>query len=826
MKRFVSTIIGCLAIMLISCNNHPLRQELNLGWTLTTDTLGINIKVGVPSVVQTDLYEAGLIPHPYEGTVEKSLQWITEQPWTYTLNFDINKNILKQDVVELVFEGVDGYADAWLNGTHLCSFDNMFIGHSWNVKDIAKAKGNELIVKTRPYYKTQDSIYSRLPIRLPEHYAVSRQAAYQHGWDWAPRYTNAGIWKPIYLKGWSKAQIASASITTTGIENNVAHLNLDIEFKSNEEQTVKIHVLNDNEQICIVKTNLEATRQRTSIKFDIQNPELWWPNGHGEQELYNFEIRLTDESDNTLDSKALTAGIRTIELIDQPDEFGRRFYFEVNGQPIYAKGANYIPEDMFTPWMNRERTKQLLTDCAKANFNMLRVWGGGIYPYDYFFDICDSLGIMVWEDFMFAGTMYPYDEHFLNSVSEEASQQVKRLARHPSLAIWCGNNEVSEGYYNWGWQQLLCWTEEQDREIKKGYDTLFENILPRIVEEYGHCDYWASSPANGWGRAESLLEGDVHYWGVWWGDSLFDTYRNKVGRFCSEYGYQSLPDMATIKRMDSNEDIQLGSDVLKAHEKHARGFELIDLQLKEYFPSYSTLDDYVYLSQVSQAYGLGMAIEAQRDRKPYCMGSLYWQVNDAWPVISWSSIDCFGNYKALQYRLKELYAPISITDRYIVSDILTNQNARFSLDVFSTTDNKSISHNEKDIRIRANSVLPLDINLSISEEQKSDYYLYIRLDYEGHQTEHFRYYCKPKELNLAPQDISFRTKEDGSSIELIMSCKALMKDVRISSNVEGTFSDNYFDLCPSVNKIVVFTPARKVDADKVEFYFKTMNQLK
>jgi len=822
MKRLLPLLI--VAIILQSCG-HSLSIDLSDEWTLSGDTAGICIGTSVPSVVQTDLYEAGLIPHPYIGIVENDLQWIPEHTWTYTRQFNVSNEIMEQDVVEIVFEGVAGYADAWLNGIKLYSFDNMFIEHRGNVKDLLKRKNNILVVKTKPYRKTQDSAYDELNVKLPERYSVSRHAAYQHGWDWAPRYTNIGIWKPVRIEGWSEPRIVRAAIITDSIVHGVAHLHLDMDLKSCKSQNVLIKLSREEEPICTSQAQLSGYTQRAAIGFSMANPDLWFPNGSGRQPLYNFDIQVTDSTGRQFDAKTVRTGIRTIRLIDEPDSYGRRFYFEVNGQPVYAKGGNYIPEDMFTPWMNRQRTESLLKECAEANFNMIRVWGGGIYPYNYFFDLCDSLGIMVWQDFMFAGTMYPYDSRFINSVTTEAVQQTKRLAGHPSLALWCGNNEVSEGYYNWGWQKSLNWTEEQDREIKAGYDTVFENIFPHVVSTFGGCDYWPSSPSKGWGRAESLTEGDIHYWGVWWGDSLYDTYRNKVGRFCSEYGYQSMPSTKTLETMNGGQKPALGSPVLKAHQKHSRGYELIELQLDEYFPPYSNTDEYVYLSQVSQAYGLGIAIEAQRERMPYCMGSLYWQINDAWPVVSWSSIDYYGNKKALQYRLKHLFAPVSITDNNIVNDLHRNLKAKFSVDAYSTYDSRPLNHTEKEIHIRANSVLPIDIHLDLSEEQKKHVFLVYRLEYDNQNIVKHRYYAKPKDLLLTRQQINCSTKQDGESIVLTLSCKTLMKDIMVSANVDGEFSDNFFDLCPGMTKRIAFTPTGDAKANDVSFDFMTLNEL-
>ena len=417
----------------------------------------------------------------------------------------------------------------------------------------------------------------------------------------------------------------------------------------------------------------------------------------GEQPLYDFEVVLK-RGDKVLDARTFRTGIRTFEMVDEPDSIGRAFYFKVNGVPMYAKGANYVPEEMIETWIKAENTLQLLRQAKEAHFNMLRVWGGGIYPSDDFFNICDSLGILVWQDFMYAGTMYPYAEAFLENARIEAEEQVRRLASHPSLALWCGGNEISEGYYNWGWQQSLGWSEEDDRAIKAGYDLLFENILPQAVADFdGTRPYWPSSPSKGWGRPESLTEGDVHYWGVWWGELPYEVYREKVGRFNSEYGYQSYPDYQTLLKIAQGEELGKDAEVIAAHQKHARGTRQIDDFIQRYYPNAQPKDfeEYVHLSQLSQAYGMEIAIEAHRTAKPYNMGTLYWQLNDAWPVTSWSSIDYYGHPKVLQERLKTLFAPVLLSlDQkdygvFVTSDLLRDINGELIVKVCDFEDLKS-----------------------------------------------------------------------------------------------------------------------------------------
>lgn len=684
-------LVFSLIILFVSCSKHQnvVEQTLSQGWTLTGDTLDINLPVNVPSVVQQNLYDAGLIPHPYLGTVEETLLWISDHPWTYATHFNVDQKMLEKDVVELVFEGIDTYASVTLNGQKLFDADNQFRIWRTDVKPLLKDQDNLLVLDFPRYDSLQLALYNDHQPRLPEKYAVTRKAPYQHGWDWAPKYKNVGIWKPVRLVAWSNARLDNAYIVTNEVEEEQAKLTLHLDVESTAPGDYMVEILSNRKVFQKFALQADQGNQHKLFSFTIENPRLWWPNEMGEQYLYDFEIRLKS-SDKILDSKQIKTGVKTVQIVQEPDAKGFSFYFKVNGVPMYAKGANYVPEEMIETWIKPENTQKLLKMAQEAHFNMLRVWGGGIYPSDDFFNICDTLGILVWEDFMYAGTMYPYDEAFLENAKIEALEQVKRLASHPSLGLWCGGNEISEGYYNWGWQQSLGWSEEDDQAIKAGYDRLFETILPNVVEIFdGTRPYWPSSPSKGWGRPESLTQGDVHYWGVWWGEQPYEMYREKVGRFNSEYGYQSYPDYSTLEKIAQGEPLSKDAKVIAAHQKHARGTQLIDDFIQRYYPEAQPNDfeEYVYLSQLSQAYGMEIAIEAHRTAKPYNMGTLYWQLNDAWPVTSWSSIDYYGNPKVFHEKLKTLFAPVLLSlDRrdyqvYVTSDLMRNIDGTLTVTV-------------------------------------------------------------------------------------------------------------------------------------------------
>ncbi len=817
-------------LMMLSCGDkhaNPLIQNLNDSWNVTTDTLDINMQVDVPSVIIADMYEEGLIPHPYYSDVEPSLLWIPQREWVYTLNFDADDNVIKEDVIELVFEGLDTYADVWLNGEHLFYADNMFRTWTCDVEDILKEKDNNIKIKFYPFDKVRDSLIETYPLRFPEKYAVMRKAAYQNGWDWAPRYMNMGIWQPVYLKAWTRSTMNSASIITTAIQDDKADLCFETHIKADKEHNVTLQVLHNDVKILENDVQLKKGDNNFSFPFEIANPNLWNPNELGEQNMYTFNVKMLDD-ENIIEERDIKMGIRTIEMVEEPDSIGTAFYFKVNGTPLYMKGANYIPEDMITSWMSREKTKKLLEQCVgDAHMNMLRVWGGGIYPPDYFYEICDSLGILVWQDFMFAGSTYPYSDEYINNVRKEAEKQVIRYKNHPSLALWCGNNEISEGYYNWGWQNSMGWSDEEYKEMKDGYDKLFEEMLDEVVKTNDKSrPYWPSSPKNGWGRAASLTEGDVHYWGVWWGELPYEIYREKVGRFNSEFGYQSYPSMTTLKMIDENLDFD--NPVIQAHQKHARGEKLIMDHVVKYYGEPTDFEDYVYLSQLSQAYGMDIAISAQRSSRPRSMGSLYWQLNDAWTSISWSSIDYYGNKKALHYKLSEIYAPIllgmdetenGLYNLWISNDLQRDINGRVRILVEDMKGNQMFAFSEV-VDIKANSCyrLPESIKINVSKKRKSECFARIILMEEDTVlSERLHFFVYPKDLKLVKTELEPKVTFADGKYTLEFNSKVFVKDVFVSTTEAGEFSVNYFDVLPNTTKTITFVPE---DKEKNDLKFK------
>lgn len=589
MKRIVPLLLALL--LFVGCNREMDVFDLS-NWEFEYE--GQWYPATVPGCIHTDLMAQGLIPDPFYGTNEDSVQWVGKRIWKYrtTITRDMWEGF---EHCDLVLEGVT-LCDVRIYGKTLgapfqhllMSPDNMFRTHRVCLFESLIDSGtlpdpDEDIVIEITFYPIEqnneahfdsEEYYSQpeLDYNLPDHRAVTRMAPYMLGWDWGPKLSTVGI-----LGG------------------------------------ARLECFNDEPP-----------------ENPMPKPRSW-----------------------------------NVTLRQEQDSIGQSFTFYRNGKPIFVKGANWIPVHSFPVLdsANRARYRHLLTSAKEAHFNMIRVWGGGIYEPDYFYHLCDSLGIMVWQDFNFSCALYPSDSAFLNNVKAEAEEQVRRIAQHPCVVLWCGNNEVKNGWEDWGWQQQYQWTPEQIATLQHGIDTLFgiNGILANAVKQYDplHRAYITSSPLFGWGHPECVTHGDSHYWGVWWGEQPFEMYKEKTGRFMSEYGFQSYPDYSTVCRFCPEDQRYIDSPVMKSHQKHGRGLEIIDKAMRQYYGVDSrslSLEDFCYVSQLLQAWGTGYGIFQHLQQQPHCMGTLFWQLNDCWPVASWSSIDCYGNWKALHYRARDLYS--------------------------------------------------------------------------------------------------------------------------------------------------------------------------
>jgi len=650
-----------LVIVLIVSSNLTYAQTRKVNfdkWTFRDRKDSKYLPATVPGTVHTDLLANGIIDDPFYRDNEKKVQWIEKEDWVYRTEFRIDN---LESRMELVFEGLDTYAQVYLNGQSVLNADNMFMGY--RIKDINNylKKGNNILeVIFRSPLAIEDSLakvfYKQTGLKkLPETGRIfTRKAAYHYGWDWSPRFVTCGIWRDVYMESYEGNKINDIYVKQSIREDYTkAILDFDVELSTPDKEGYEIEVI-DKDDNTVSKFSVKE-----NISILIDNPRLWWSNGAGEPYRYRYEV-LLKKGDKVFDKKSVSVGIRRIELVQEQDSSGRSFYFRLNGVPVFMKGANFIPADNFLPRVTKDKYRELIKTAKETNMNMLRIWGGGIYEDDEFYEQCDENGILVWQDFMFACAMYPWDKDFLLKISEEAEYNTKRLRNHPSVAIWCGNNEIDEGWKNWRWQN--SYSEEQKKIIWNGYQKVFQDLLPEIISKNTDgVPYVSTSPQTGWGHKESMTQGDSHYWGVWWGMERFDTLKKKVPRFMSEYGFQGFPDTSTINRFTEAKDRYLFSDVLKVHQKHPTGYENLTKYMEMYKLKTTDYNTYIKNTQNLQVKCLKTAIESQRRSMPYCMGTLLWQFNDCNPVISWSVLDYYGKPKPSLSIVKALYADILIS---------------------------------------------------------------------------------------------------------------------------------------------------------------------
>ena len=661
---------------------------------------------------------------------------------------------------------------------------------------------------------------SKIPLEYENVY--TRKPAYHFGWDWGPVYITQGIWQPVELEAWNNARLLNLQVIQTGLTDEKADLSLLYEMEADRDMEVELSAVCENTGQTDKNTfQLKKGLNAAELFFTIESPERWWTNGLREPYLYAFKTEMKING-KTVDVLSERTGLRTVKVVQKPDSLGKSFYVELNGVPVFMKGANYIPQDMFLNRPAEETYKTTIHNAVEANMNMLRVWGGGFYEKDIFYDLCDENGLLVWQDFMFACAMYPGDEDFLDNVKQEAIQNVKRLRNHPSIALWCGNNENYIGWYNWGWPEK--YNKADSAKVWHDYEKLYEQMLPEIIQKYDPDRfYWPSSPLTNWGKPVNT-EGDVHYWGVWHGQEPFEVFQEPehIGRFMSEYGFQSLPEMSSIKKFTLPEDRDVHSKVMLTHQKHSIGYPVIDKYISWYYRFPKDFEAYLYVSQVLQSYGVGMAIEAHRRANPLCMGTLYWQLNDCYPVASWSSVDYYDKWKALHYRVREIYKPILVSpviengelQVYVVSDRLEPVTAKLMLDLYDF-DGKLLKQVGKEIQIAPNARKihqHLDMNDFLGTHTKNDIVLVARVvsDDEVLAENHF-FFVYPKDLALKKAKIEFNAVRTEEEYELTFSSDVFAKEVFLSTdNGDGFFTKNFFDLIPGQPVKTVFKTSKDI----------------
>lgn len=624
--------------------------DLQGEWSLRSDSVQ-TVNAIVPGCVHTALMEAGRIPDPFEGLNEAAVQWIQEEDWGYEREFTVSPEVLEAEVVELFCGSVDTWAEISLNGHFVTESENMFIPLRVPVKEFLKDGTNRISIRLNSPMR-----YGRE--KRPEHCGREmldhvggrsriRKKQCDFGWDWGPRLTGCGLFGAVELRAWNTARIESVQVKQSHADSRVV-LSICPETEGQTEGgSLRIGLTGpDGETVAMC----ESPACGEPVELTVESPRLWWPHGMGEQPLYDLEIVLCDAEGRELDRRMQRIGLRTIELDTTPDEHGRCFGFKVNGRPVFSKGANWIPAHTFIDRLDENIYRHLLQSAAAAHMNMIRVWGGGFYEKEIFYDLCDELGLLVWQDFMFACSEYPADAAFLDSVRREAEVQVKRLRNRACLALWCGNNEIEMLYGEEG-RKIPQWSHD--------YDRIFAGLLPEAVSRFdGATPYWRSSP---WGdqidRGQTVQGtfGDTHFWDVWHGRQPIEIFYEKKFRFLSEYGMQSFPSPSTMARATGTEEPDIFSAVMDTHQKSGPGNVLLLQYLSRMLPYPATYRALACFSQIHQSVAIETAIMAQRIHAPFCRGSLYWQLNDCWPGPSWSSIEFGGRWKLLHYAARRAH---------------------------------------------------------------------------------------------------------------------------------------------------------------------------
>jgi beta-mannosidase len=816
-------------------------QELDRGWQFRQIAAGAQeaengwLPATVPGDVHLDLLANKKIPDPFVRDNESKLQWIENESWEYRLNFDATAALLARSNVDLVFDGLDAAAEVYLNGTQVLSANNSFRVWRVPVKGNLHAGKNLLRVVFPSPIKAAEEVAAGDPWQPKTQTAKKtyiRKAAYEYGWDWGPRFVTSGIWRPVRLEAWDKVRIADFALRQRDVSREVAHVDAEVEVEAASAGPAKVSVQysSNGKPVTEIETvSLHAGRNMIDLPVEIRQPKLWYPAGYGDQPLYEFTAQVGTGAGVGEERKA-KAGLRSIVLHRQLDKWGRSFELVVNGIPVFAKGADVIPFDSFPNRVTTADYRRILESARDANMNMIRHWGGGYYETDEFYSICDELGIMVWQDFMFGNDWQPGTYDFKLNIEAEAEDQVRRLRNHPSIVVWCGNNETEIAY---DWSPRPGLPAEVRRQIWQDYLTEFSGILPRVVARLNaETPYWPSSPSADYeALSDHYQSGDAHIWDVWHGRVPFSTYETHHARFVTEYGFQSFPEMRTVEAFTQPEDrANIFTPVMLVHQKNDEGNSIIhDYLLKDYSEP-KDFASFLYVSQVLQAEGIKIGAEHFRRSRPETMGSIFWQLNDCWPVASWSSIDYYGRWKALQYYARRFYAPILVSPHvedgslkvYIVSDKTEVKPATLRVRLMDFGGKVLLDETDHvDVAPLTSKVYldwPLKKLTEAGAADTSRVFVVAEVIQGGAEISRNLAYLAPvKEIHLKPAALKVETASGSGNYKIRVSSPVLARSVYLSfGNLDVKLSDNYFDLLPGETVEITASSAASLDALKAQ----------
>lgn len=780
-----------------------MKNFLNGKWLVKDNEGEFQFEGNVPGTVQQDLVDLELVPHPYKGLNEDIIIKLEPKDWTYEKKFNFDGKVLEDEELDLVFDGIDTLAEIYLNDIHIGSTNDMFLQYRFDIKDILNEGENILRVEIKSPINTPKALERNYGILGgPEETARGyiRKAQYSYGWDWGARIATSGIWKSVYIEKYKKARLYGS---TAYLENLDGKVKVDGFVTSNREldpDELFVHVFVDGKMV----TKLPVRRFHDEYKFSgtivIENPKLWFPRDFGIPYLYNFSFVLKDKANEELYKEDKKIGLRIVKVLQEEDSEGRTFIFEINGEKIFAKGANWIPSDNILTWLKDEDYEKLVKMAYDANMNMLRVWGGGIYEREKFYELCDELGIMVWQDFMFACLEYPdHLEWFRKLANEEVKMVVRNLRYHPSIVLWCGNNENNWGFDEWG---------NMTRKID-GYNLgnrLYLLDFPKIcAQEDPSRMYWVSSPYGG-ETANSPKEGDRHVWTVWsmWQD--YENYLNDTGRFISEFGFQGAPHWKTIEFFSKDDEREIFHPVMVKHNKQIEGQERVMRFINGRFGTISDFEKFVYLSQMNQAEAIKLGVEHYRSRKYLTAGTLYWQLNDSWPVVSWSCIDYFKRPKALYYYTKRFYAPILPVMRFnknqrtlslkVVNDLRETVQSKAKFEIYDF-DGQKLLEKDYNITIAADSVINID-DVKLEKFDLKNCVAYLNVIIKDEFYSNYIVFDRFRNLNI--KNPGFKIEISDGFISL--TCDRPAFGVQIIADNDDKLEDNFFFMKPKEIKNV------------------------
>jgi beta-mannosidase len=778
----------------------------------------------VPGTVHLDLLANNVIPDPFKGLNEKKVQWATENEWWYRREFDLPPDFLGKHAVELVFDGLDTFATVWVNSVKVGEADNMFTPWRFNISKSVKAGRNVIAVRFKPICKVALELEHKYGSKYGSLHAENfsarpyvRKAQYSFGWDLGPTLPTAGIWRSARVIAYDKAKLGYLAALPLQVSEDKAKIKTTAEVYAAEPCCVKakfvVEGFGQRIEKQIIK-QIAAGQRYLESEFEIAKPRLWWPRGYGAQNLYDVSVELY--SDEVLCDKAgVKCGIRSVKLLQEPDDEGKSFIFRINGLPVFCKGANWIPADSFLPRVTADRYRKLLDLAAEANFNMLRVWGGGIYEDDAFYDLCDSLGIMVWQDFMYACSAYPEDDWFLKEAEREADEVVRRLRGHACIVVWCGNNEIQ-------WQYQTLW---KDMPRLFGLP-IFDKMLPSVLSRLdGTRPYQPSSPYNG-EENNSEHEGTRHNWTIWNKRVDYLAYLEDKGRFLTEFGWQAPPTLSLLREYLDDADMNIYSPAFEAHEKQVDGLKILRTLLSLHYPVPEDLKRFTLYAQLNQGEALKTAVTHWRSRMFKTSGCIIWQLNDCWPVISWSLVDYGLNAKAAYFFVKRAFqpviAPLIIKESkayvYVVNETEGALESTLKFQVMTFNGEVLYSQQAKTVTPAYTSKLALE-NALDTLPLKENCIFVVTLEGKGTLLyEDDKTVQEPENLKLPTPQVKIETKKlDAAKFEIMLESNVYAKAVFLKlDGVKGEFSDNFFDLIPKRPKLIKCLLERDANLEEFE----------